>query len=178
MKRIIIIISVISTLFTACNIKEQTNKDIIIKNIAEKEKVLLDTVNYNLNTDTANILITEYQEFVKEFSNDSLSPIYLLKAADLCISTKKYETAAKLYNKVYSNYPNYEKAPQALFLEAMTYSDFIKNESLGKLKYKEFIKKYPNHELINDAKKSLEFIGKSPEEILNILQSKDSLSNK
>jgi len=130
-----------------------------------------------MNTDTAKILVNKYIYFSENFSKDSLAPIYILKAADVSISLKDYSEAVKLYENVYTNYPNFKKAPEALFLQAMTYCDFLKNESLGKIKYQEFINKYPNHKLIDDAKKSIEFIGKTPEEILKILQNKDSLSN-
>ncbi len=177
MKRVIIFFALATVIFTACNVKEGSIKNVLVDEISNYEKVLMDTVNYNLNTDTAKVLIIKYQNFVNKYSNDSLSPIYLLKAADLCMSTKDYTTAVKLYENVYTKYSEYEKAPQALFLQAMTYCDFLKNESLGKIKYQEFINKYPNHELSDDAKKSIEFIGKTPEEILEILQAKDSLSN-
>jgi outer membrane protein assembly factor BamD (BamD/ComL family) len=177
MRRIIITLFVVTLLFTACNVKEKTNKDVLVNNITKYEKALIDTVNYNLNTDTAKILINKYLDFTKTYTKDSLTPIYLLKAADICISIKDYQQAVKLYENVYTNYSTFKKAPEALFLQAMTYCDFLKNESLGKIKYQEFIEKYPNHTLTDDAKKSIEFIGKSPEEILEIIQSKDSLSN-
>jgi len=177
MKRIFFIFSAITLLLVSCNVKEGSVKEVLVDEINSYEKVLIDSVNFDLNTDTAKLLIVKYKDFVKQYGKDSLSPIYLLKAADLCISTKDYSTAVELYENVYTNYPDYDKTPQALFLQAMTYSDFLKNESLGEIKYQEFINKYPNHELTDDAKKSIEFLGKSPEEILEILQAKDSLSN-
>ena len=178
MKRVILFFSVATLLLAACNVREGSVKNVLVDEISNYEKVLIDSVNYNLNTDTAKVLIIKYQNFVRQYSKDSLAPIFLLKAADLCISTKDYSTAVVLYENVYTNYTNYDKTPQALFLQAMTYSDFLKNESLGRIKYQEFINKYPNHELADDAKKSIEFIGKTPKEILEILQAKDSLSNK
>ena len=177
MRRIIIALFVAGLLFTACNVKEKSSKDVLVNDINKYEKSLIDTINYNLNIDTAKTLVTKYIYFSENYSKDSLAPIYILKAADISISLKDYPQAVKLYENVYTNYPDFNKAPEALFLQAMTYCDFLKNESLGKIKYQEFIDKYPNHKLTNDAKKSIEFIGKSPEEILEILQSKDSLSN-
>jgi len=177
MKRIFFIFSVTAILFAACNVKEGSVKDVLVDEINTYEKALFDTINYNLNTDTAKLLIIKYKDYSEKYGKDSLSPIYLLKAADLCISTKDYNTAVELYENIYTNYSDYEKAPEALFLQAMTYSDFLKNESLGKIKYQDFINKYPNHKLTDDAKKSIEFLGKSPKEIFEILQVKDSLSN-
>ncbi len=177
MKRVILFISVATLLLAACNVKEGSVKNVLVDEISTYEKALIDSINYNINTDTAKVLIIKYQNFAIQYSKDSLAPVFLLKAADLCISTKDYNNAVKLYENVYTNYSDYEKTPQALFLQAMTYSDFLKNESLGRAKYQEFINKYPNHELTDDAKKSIEFIGKTPEEILDILQAKDSLSN-
>ena len=176
MKSIIIIFSTIAVLLTACNVKEQSNKDVLINEITTLNESLIDTVNFYLNIDTAKVLITKYENFIKEYENDSLTPIYLLKVADLSISTKEYNKAISFYETVYNKYSDYKKAPQALFLQAMIYADFLKNESAAKIKYKEFIDKYPNHELTDDAKKSIEFIGKTPAEILEIIQSKDSLS--
>lgn len=178
MRNIIIITIITSIILVACNVTEQTNKQLLVKNITLTEQSLFDTISMNLNIEAAKKLVIQYEGFAKEYSTDSLTPIYLLKAADVSISTRNYNNAVELYSKVYKNYSNYAKAPEALFMQAMVYSDFLKNESLAKQKYQEFIEKYPNHELTDDAKISIEFLGKTPEEILQIIEAKDSLSNK
>ena len=173
----IIYIFIIAAIFTACNISVKTEKNALNKEIAKTEQVLFDSISYNLDIKKAELLISKYNRYAKLYDNDSLAPIYLIKSADLCIATKKYEKAVEIYDNIYKNYNSFEKAPQALFLEAMTYADYLKNESVAEMKYKEFIKKYPNHELTDDAKKSIEFLGKTPKEILEILQSKDTIKN-
>ena len=42
----------------------------------------------------------------------------------------------------------------------------LKNLGKASDSYKEFISKYPNHELTDDATASLKFLGKTPEEMV------------
>lgn len=168
MKNFIIISSITILLFNSCT--TTNNKQELINNITANENNLMDSVNYTINNEIAEKLILQFKKYVEANSSDSLAPIYTIKAADLCLSTQNYEEAVKLYEAVYTNYPNYKKAPESLFLQAMIYADHLKNEVLGKQKYEEFIITHPNHQLVNDARKSIQFLGKTPEEILNIIQ--------
>jgi hypothetical protein len=44
--------------------------------------------------------------------------------------------------------------------------------------YKYFLKKYPKHELADQAKNSLKYLGKSPNEVIADFQKKNQQSNK
>ncbi len=171
-----LIITISISIFFSCNIKEKSDKDIFVNDITNLEKSVMDTANYTINSKLVKELIGKYKDFAQKFKNDSLTPIFILKAADLSVSINNYNNAIELYESINFKYPKFEKAPIALFLEAMVYADYLKNDLLAKKKYEEFIAKYPNHQLVNDAKKSIEFLGKSPEEILQLIQQPDSLT--
>ena len=77
-------------------------------------------------------------------------------------------------------YPNYEKASTCLFLQGFVYETQENDNAKAQNIYQEFISKYPNHSLIEDAKFSLNNLDKTDEEIIRefeqrITNSKDSI---
>jgi hypothetical protein len=56
------------------------------------------------------------------------------------------------------------------------YENSLQDYGKAKTVYTEFIRKYPESELVEDARISIRNLGKSPEEILESLLKKDSIS--
>ncbi|MBK7870422.1 MAG: tetratricopeptide repeat protein [Saprospiraceae bacterium] len=79
---------------------------------------------------------------------------------------RDYEKALAFLAKINTDYPDYKRAPQALFMRAFTLDAELKRYNEAKVLYQEFLKKYPNDELAESAQFSLKNLGKSEEEIV------------
>lgn len=138
--------------------------------ISDLENQLFEQKEGVIDKKEAANMIHLYLSFVNEYPNNDKAPVFLFKAADVSINTFHSDQTIKLFNQLIKDYPNYEKAPQALFLKAFTYENYLNQMDSAKVSYELFLKKYPEHFFANDAKVSLNNLGKSPEEIINALK--------
>jgi len=111
-------------------------------------------------------LLSAYQNFSSKYPGDSLSPEYLYKAAGLATGFNRGTQAIELYESIILTYPDYEKLPECYFMEAFTYENSLGNVGKSNELYNEFLARYPDHELADDARAATKLLGKSPEEIV------------
>lgn len=149
--------------FSSC---EQSEYDQLSSQISDMEKLLFEDKAGVIDKKEAANMIQYYVKFTDTFPEDEKSAEYLFKAADISINVFHSQNTIKLFDRVIKEYPNYEKAPQALFLKAFTYENYLNNMEMAKINYQLFLKKYPDHSFANDAQVSLTNLGKSPEEII------------
>ena len=136
------------------------------KNLSSYTLGKTDTTKLNLNTKE---LLKTYQDFAKFYPDDSLAPTYLFKAANLCLNINKPKQAIELFDELIKKYPSFKKVPDCLFIKAFIYDNSLKDYVHAKKFYEEFLAKYPQHPFADDAKNSIKYLGKSPEEILDII---------
>mgnify|MGYP001795040954 CR=1 FL=1 len=99
------------------------------------------------------------------------SPELLYKSGEIARSIGAYQDALNIYSNIESYFPQYEKAPKALFMQAFTYAEDLNDEEQARMLYERFLEKYPEDDFVKDAKILLENLGKSDEEIFQQLQS-------
>ncbi|MEQ8703609.1 MAG: tetratricopeptide repeat protein [Phaeodactylibacter sp.] len=100
------------------------------------------------------------------------TPVILFRAGEIARSARNYEKALDLYDKLCKVYPEYEKAPQALFMQAFILDNDLKRfDEAGQL-YQSFIDQYPDDDFASSAQVLLENLGKDEEEIIRNLNSK------
>ena len=139
------------------NIKHYSN------NIDSLEKAVFNTLNFNadsLNIERVLMLSKAYQDYVFKFSEDSLSPEYLFRCAQLMEgSLNDTDRAAELYSIFLKRYPNHKKAGASSFFLANAYHTMgISNKAIELLS--QFDSNYPNHPLSEQAAELLIFIKK------------------
>lgn len=144
----------------ACQSTSQDSK-IVIKQLEDslKQAAMADET-------LAQQLLGHYETYIAHEATTDEKPSFYIKSADLCKATGDYDKAVQLYEKIYTEFKNHEKAAQALFMQAFTYDTDLKNVEKAKSLYEQFITQYPAHELADDAKASLEVLGLSDEEAL------------
>lgn len=174
-KNIFISLALAIFLFSCIDVTEKNQKDILSKNIELHENRYFATEQYQANKVDLDSMITLYSEFIDRYSDDSLTVFYKYKKANMYTAIQDYSSAVKTYDEICNNYPNFINRPKALFFQAMIYGDNLKNEILAEQKYREFIADYPNNEFRDDAEKSIEFLGKTDAEIIEMLTKKDTL---
>ncbi len=162
---LILILMVLSSCQNESNPKQEQINAI---NITEKK--LFETQHGVIDKKEAANIIHQYVKYVDQHPKDSISPYYLFKAADVSINTFHSYSSIELFNRLLSEYPDFEKAPQALFLKAFTFENYLLQLDSAKSEYELFLSKYPNHAFANDAQMSLDNLGKSPEEIVKGFQ--------
>ncbi len=121
-----------------------------------------------------NTLVGYYEKLGTDYPNFEDAAANLYKGGEVAQSAKNFFKAIELFDKVYTQYPAYEKAPQALFLQGFIYENDYRDLDKAKEKYKAFMKAHPQHELAKDVQFSLDNLGKTAEEILQMFEEKNA----
>lgn len=143
--------------------------------IEQKYKQIADLENEvfsmkTLDREKGTSLINAYVEFSEDYPQDTSSVHFLFKAGDIAMNMGMGSQAILYYDKVLVLFPDYYKAPECVFLKAFIFENQLNNLEEAEKFYKLFIEKYPNHVLAKDAEASLKYLGKSPEELMEIFQ--------
>lgn len=116
-------------------------------------------------------LIKEYITYADQFQDDTLSPEYLFRGADLAAGTGHFSQSIQLFNRI-ARYPNYQKYPTSLFLKAFVTETRLGDTAVARKYYEEFLDKYPHHKLAEDARVSIRNMALSPEELVKQFESR------
>ena len=154
----------VSALFLLSVLSCTSSRDKMSGAIGKMESNLKTT--QKIDTNSVSELISAYQNFASKYVNDSLSPEYLYKAAGLANGLKRGTQALELYETIIHNYPDYKRLPECYFMEAFTYETVQGNIGKASEYYNIFLDKFPDHQLADDARAALKFLGKSPDELI------------
>ena len=119
--------------------------------------------------------IVKFQELVKDYPESVHADSALFEMAKLyqgqviknLASLESLRKAVDTYGEIVKKYPNSKLAESSLFMAAFILANELHEYPRAQKLYKLYIKKYPNGDLLDDAKVELSNLGKSPEEILN-----------
>ena len=163
--QIVLIVSVIALAMVSCN---TSPKDKQLKAISNLEEELYS--QQSLDKEKGLHMIDTYVNFSKQYSEDTTSAVFLFKAAEIAMNLQLGSQSIFYYDKILSNYPDFFKNAECLFLKAFIYENQLGNLEEAEKYYSQFIVEYPNHILAKDAKASIKFLGKSPEELVDMFQ--------
>lgn len=149
-------------LLSSCTSEQQK----LEKAIAAKEKELYGDSTMTVDFSKAKDMIALYADFVKKYPDDAKAEDYLFKAGEVSMGVMQANVAIKYFEQYCEKYPQSEKAPYSLFMQGFIYETQVRNEEKAKMCYERFITKYPTHKLAEDAKYSIENLGKSEEELI------------
>lgn len=139
--------------------------------ISDLEKELFNDSSMVPDAGKAGEMTALYLKYVEQFPGDTLSPVYLFKAADLSSKTNEIHQAVQLFGKLVKDYPEHRHAPIAVFLQGFIYENQAGDPMKAKPFYEEFLSKYPDHPMAADVSFSLENLGKTPEELIRSFES-------
>jgi len=109
--------------------------------------------------------VTKFQDFAGYYPDDAASPDYLLKAADYALALGQPEKSVKILTRIIDEYPNYDRMESVMFNKA-SHQDFeLRDTTNAKNSYREFIAKFPNSDLVDDAKNRIENISLTLDEL-------------
>lgn len=126
-----------------------------------------------LDPNVASVAVMAYDNFVTHFPNDSLTPDFLFKAAEISTANQQYNQALTYYKTITTKYPNYKLVPESLYLQGYLLDNFLNEDAKAKVIYEEVIAKYPALSYASDAKAAINNLGKTDEELIKEFQKKN-----
>ncbi len=89
---------------------------------------------------------------------------YYAKANEL-MSQEKWEEAEKNFQKILDDYPEGEYRAKAMFMVGFINANYTNNFDKAREYYNDFLKKYPDHDLADDAEYEINNLGKSIDDL-------------
>ena len=130
---------------------------------------LTDEQTGRIKPNEARMYLDSVKQFIINYPDAEECPQQLYKAAEVARSIQDYSKALAFYVQIEKDFPKYEKAPKALFMQAFTYGEDLNDDAKAKELYEAFIAKYPDDDFVDDAQILIETMGKTDEEIFESL---------
>jgi len=149
----------------ACGEKKLTHDDM------KKAEATLFNEDKSVNVEVAPKVAEEYCKFVEQNPNDSTASGWLYHALEINVfMLKDPEKSIEIGNKLMEEYPDSQWAPMSLFLlGSYVYNDQLKDTAQAHIALQRLIDEYPENALVEDAKKSIEYLGLTPEQIMSVI---------
>lgn len=168
----ILTVAFIASLVVSCNNSNGVEDNVDVQNFDTTAFLSeINDIESALNTnipsqDTLEIAAKLFQNFANNFPEDKESPDYLLKASDLYLAMNDPKNSVKILDRLIETYPEYEDIENAYFNRANHIDFEIRDTVLAKKYYNEFISKFPDSKLVNDANARIKFISLSLEDLM------------
>lgn len=175
--RLIIVVTLI-IIFSSCknetkNIEIADSKEALEHQIDSIERLLYSYEAGSLASNQAAAKIVKlYNQLATDFPDDPKAPEYLFKAGEVSMGINMDFDAIGYFQRLERDYPKFDKAPHALFLQAFIWDNKLNDDGKAEFIYKQFLEKYPMHEMAKDAQFSLDNLGKSDEELIKEFEQK------
>lgn len=145
----------------ACGEKKLTQEDL------KAAEATLFNEDQSMNMEVASGVADKYCQFVKESPDDPTAPMWLFHAFEINVRLMDTEKCETLCNQLVDKYPESKWSPRALLLlGSYVYNDYLQDTAQAHVAFQRIIDEYPDSELVDDAQKSIEYLGLSPDEIL------------
>jgi len=121
--------------------------------------------------------ITQTEKFCDQYPEDPMSAEFLYKAGLLAMTVAKAtddadevyifsEKALEIFDDIQKIYPDFNGVKNCILNKGVIYDDLMHDYENAEILYKEFIARYPNDTLAINIETYLQYLGKSPEEII------------
>ena len=141
-------------------------KKITEDDLKAAEKTLFNE-DRSINETEAPKVAEKYCQFVKQNPNDSTAAKWLFNAMEINVMLKNAEKSTELCNQLVEEYPDSKWTPRALlYVGSFVYDDQLNDTAQAHAMFQRLIDDYPNSTLVDDAKKSIEYLGLTSEEIM------------
>jgi tetratricopeptide (TPR) repeat protein len=159
----------------SCGSEEIENTtDTVEGTVVDKEKFLVDLAELEAkleknNPDKADLkkAVIVFNDFAKLFPEDPKAPEYLLKSSDIALTTGKHKKSVETLEEIIEKYPDYEKI-ESVYYNRASHTDFeLRDTTLARQYYTEFMEKFPESDFINDAQARIDQNFMSIEDLVN-----------
>lgn len=169
MRTIILALSVSMLFCFACSDNKDNEKQERAHDINALEKsAFADTVQLKVDRKILQKFIEACKAYADDYPKDSLTPQFLFRAARHLTNSKPSE-ALTLYNRVYTQYNDFEDRPLCLFFQGYIYDDILNEDAKAAAIYKQFLERFPKHDFADDAQACITFI-ENPDKLEEMFQ--------
>ena len=116
------------------------------------------------------VLLVSYAIYANKCAGDPLVPEFLFRRADVLRGQGKIRQAIKEFKGIHDGYPNFDKKATCAFLTAFLYETELNDDEMAEKLYLQVVELYPDSHEAEVASIALQFLGETPEELLNRLQ--------
>ena len=159
----LMMLAVLAIVMLACGGKEQklTQEDL------KAAEATLFNEDRTMNEAVAPKVAETYCQFVKQNPNDSTAAKWLFHAMEINVMLKNADKSIELCNQLNEDYPDSDWSPRALlYVGSFVYNDQLNDTAQAHATLQRLIDNYPDSELVDDAQKSIEYLGLTPDEIM------------
>ena len=135
-------------------------------------KIFEQADNSGINRNAALAYVDGCEAYALAYPDSPEAAGNLFKAAEVAKSIRTFPKSLSLYDWILDKYPNYEKASTSLFLKGFIIENSLGDDELAREVYNEFLQKHPKHDLADDVEFLIQNLGKTDEEILQMIESK------
>ena len=144
-------------------------KKITLDEVRDAQSVLFNE-NGSLNEKEAPKVAEKFCRFVNQNPNDTSAVKWLYHALEINLMLKDAEKSIEIGNQLLGQYPQSRWAPQTLLtLGSFVYQDQLNDTVQARAMFQRLIDEYPESGLVNDAKKSIEYLGLSPDAVMDAI---------
>ncbi|MCD6346040.1 MAG: hypothetical protein J7L96_01335, partial [Bacteroidales bacterium] len=119
--RTVLIISLSVVLFWSCGNQKEIRQ--MASKIAELEADVYSDTSSIADMSKAQELIQAYEDYANALPEDTLSPEYLYKGAEIAMNLQMSGRAIEYYQRILNNFPDFSKRSYCLFLQAFVYEN-------------------------------------------------------
>ncbi|HAP68299.1 MAG TPA: hypothetical protein DCR04_01005 [Flavobacteriales bacterium] len=172
MRNLVAVVVLISVGLFACNepVKPLSDKEQVLAKIDSLETVLFADSEAEADPNAGIQLIRSYAKFYQLSEKDSLAVDMLFKAGEVSMGIGQSNLAVKYFRTIDEDHPDFYKAPEALFLSGFCEENLNKDTAQARFLYESFVERFPEHKLAEDARFSIQNMGKSDEDLIKMFE--------
>ena len=111
--------------------------------------------------------VKTYEKLAKKYPKSPLCIESIYRIANIYTSgLQDYPSAVGAYERIVQNYPDSTaRTAQAQFMIGFIYNNYVQDTTQAGVAYRTFLEKFPTHDLADDVRWELQYLGKSIDEI-------------
>ena len=134
------------------------------------EDVFVDPDKFGVNRKAAQSFVDACEAYALAYPATKEAPEFLYKATEVSRTLRTFTKSLSMYDWIIDQYPQFEKAPTAMFLKGFIIENELNNDEAAMEVYKTFLSQYPDHQLRDDVQFLLDNVGKTDEEIMDMIE--------
>jgi len=182
-KRFFLFVFILSIFITSCYrepcsnlLQEKVKSQTAVIQLLQQIDSLAVVGEYNATI--AKDYIIKAEEFCSAYPEDPMSAEFLYRAGLIAMAVAKFadnndetelysQKALTIFDDIQRVYPDFQSIKNCVLNKGVVYDDILHDYQNAEIHYREFIARYPTDTLAMNIESYLQFLGKSPEEILN-----------
>ena len=151
----------------------KSDQELHLDKINDLQFQLVDT-DLKTNLEISQELVIELENYLSKYQDSINMPDHYMQLADLYTHSLQLPIKGLyFFQKVNTDFPNYEKAPLALFYQGFVLENYMGQLQQAKSVYESFLTSYPKHELSETVRLSIQQLGVPLEDLVKQFENKN-----